>query len=125
MNARRRTWLAVAATVAAALAAYANTFAVPLLFDDLPTILDNPSIRQWRTALAPPNGLGRIKLRGQSRFPATRPKTSEVIHRARESRRLQRTAHAKRSRCSSPYGEVASHSPDKRRTHGGPASGSD
>ncbi len=58
MNARRWTWLAVAAVVAATCAAYANTFAVPLLFDDLPSILDNPSIRQWRTALVPPGGFG-------------------------------------------------------------------
>lgn len=58
MNARRRSWLAVAALAAATAAVYVNTFAVPFLFDDLPAIVQNPSIRQWSTALAPPGGFG-------------------------------------------------------------------
>jgi tetratricopeptide (TPR) repeat protein len=35
-------------------AAYAQTFSVPLIFDDRPTIADNPTIRQWATALVAP-----------------------------------------------------------------------
>lgn len=58
MNARHWSWLAVAALVVAAGAVYVNTFAVPFLFDDLPAIVQNPSIRQWSTALAPPGGFG-------------------------------------------------------------------
>jgi tetratricopeptide (TPR) repeat protein len=38
---------------AAARAAYSRSFSVPLLFDDFPTILNNPSIRHWGTALNP------------------------------------------------------------------------
>ena len=33
---------------------YARTFSVPFLFDDLPTIPGNPTLRHWATALAPP-----------------------------------------------------------------------
>ena len=40
---------------AAAIAAYANSLSGPLLYDDKPTIAENPSIRQWTTALLPPN----------------------------------------------------------------------
>ena len=61
MKTPRAIFLAGAALVTAALAAYHNTFAVPLLFDDLPSITDNPSIRQlwppWH-ALSPPRGWG-------------------------------------------------------------------
>jgi protein O-mannosyl-transferase len=38
----------------AALAAYGRTLSVPLLFDDLPSIVDNPSIRHLATAFLPP-----------------------------------------------------------------------
>jgi tetratricopeptide (TPR) repeat protein len=47
-------WLAVAAIVLAAALAYANTLSAPLIFDDLPAIVDNPSIRSLSTALSPP-----------------------------------------------------------------------
>lgn len=33
---------------------YAPTFSVPFLFDDVPTIPDNLTLRHWATALAPP-----------------------------------------------------------------------
>ncbi len=42
---RVKTAIAVAAIAGAALAAYANTFGVPFVFDDPPSILDNPGIR--------------------------------------------------------------------------------
>ncbi len=35
--------------------AYFNTFSVPFMFDDKPAITGNPSIRQWATALTPPD----------------------------------------------------------------------
>ena len=41
---------------AAALAAYANTFAAPFVFDDLGAIRDNPTIRHLGSALTPPAG---------------------------------------------------------------------
>ncbi|HYP17593.1 MAG TPA: hypothetical protein VEQ65_10310, partial [Opitutus sp.] len=47
--------------VAAALTAYHNSFGGPFVFDDLPSILDNPSIRSlWplTTPLSPPNDFG-------------------------------------------------------------------
>ncbi len=49
--------LAGAGLVLAALAAYRNSFSVPFLYDDVPTITENPSIRHlWpiRAVLAPP-----------------------------------------------------------------------
>ncbi len=39
-----------------AIAAYARTFSVPFLYDDLPSIVDNPTIRHIRTAFWPPDG---------------------------------------------------------------------
>jgi tetratricopeptide (TPR) repeat protein len=39
---------------AAAAAAYCRTFAVPLLYDDIPSIVDNPSLRHLGTAFLPP-----------------------------------------------------------------------
>jgi protein O-mannosyl-transferase len=42
--------------VAAVLAAYANSLAGPFVFDDLPAILDNPTIRSLGGALSPPPG---------------------------------------------------------------------
>ena len=52
--------LAVAAVIAlAGLAAYANTFPVPLLFDDLPSIVYNPTLADpWEALLRPPGGYG-------------------------------------------------------------------
>ena len=40
--------------VAAGFAAYANSFNVPFVFDDVPSITGNVTIREWRSALAPP-----------------------------------------------------------------------
>ena len=40
--------------VVGAIAAYCRTFSVPMLFDDLDGIVNNPSIRHWSTALWPP-----------------------------------------------------------------------
>lgn len=49
--------IALTAIAAAALLAYANTARVPLLFDDVGAIAQNPSIRHLATALDPPSGL--------------------------------------------------------------------
>ena len=43
--------------VAATLAAYAHTFSVPFVFDDVAAITQNPSLAQFSTALFPPDGL--------------------------------------------------------------------
>ena len=42
------------ALFAVTIAAYCRTFGVPFIFDDLPSIVDNPSIRHLRTAFLPP-----------------------------------------------------------------------
>ena len=42
-----------AAIAAAAVAAYAGTFSVPFLFDDVPSIAENPTLRRFGTALRP------------------------------------------------------------------------
>lgn len=42
--------------VLASLAAYANSFGGTWIFDDHASIVNNPTIRQWRTALFPPSG---------------------------------------------------------------------
>ena len=42
--------------IAAVFAAWANSFAGPFVFDDLPSLLDNPSIHQLSTGLFPPGG---------------------------------------------------------------------
>jgi tetratricopeptide (TPR) repeat protein len=46
--------LAVAVLVALTAAIYSRTFSVPLLYDDIPAISENPTIGHWRTALFPP-----------------------------------------------------------------------
>jgi Flp pilus assembly protein TadD len=60
--AARGIWWLGLGLVAAALAAYHNSFSVPFQFDDREAILDNASIRQlgeWRQVLLPPsNGTG-------------------------------------------------------------------
>jgi len=53
---RRATVLAAAGLVLAAVAAYANSFSGPFIFDDLLSIPRNLSIRHWLTALVPPAG---------------------------------------------------------------------
>jgi tetratricopeptide (TPR) repeat protein len=53
--------LAAALIVVAALVAYANTFRAPFIFDDIASIVDNPTIRQlWPPgpAVSPPQGWG-------------------------------------------------------------------
>jgi hypothetical protein len=50
--------LAGAVLVLAALAAYHNSFSGPLIWDDLFSITDNPTIRHWSSALSPPNDVG-------------------------------------------------------------------
>lgn len=55
---RARIWLAAGLLAVAAILAYANTFQVPFLFDDVPSILENPTIlRLWPPggALSPPS----------------------------------------------------------------------
>ena len=47
--------LAAAAIVGAALAAYAGGLRGPLLYDDAGSVANNPSIRHFGTALAPPS----------------------------------------------------------------------
>jgi tetratricopeptide (TPR) repeat protein len=46
--------VSAAILTAGVIAAYGRTLSVPLLFDDIGTITDNPSIRHWSTALWPP-----------------------------------------------------------------------
>jgi len=43
---------------AAAVAVYSRTFSVPMLFDDIDAIVNNPTIRHWSTAFWPPNNTG-------------------------------------------------------------------
>ncbi|HEV3344116.1 MAG TPA: tetratricopeptide repeat protein [Pirellulales bacterium] len=50
--------VAAAAIAIATLAAYSSSFHAALVFDDLPAIVENPTIRRWwpiTTALSPPN----------------------------------------------------------------------
>jgi protein O-mannosyl-transferase len=57
-GARRPDWLVLASCAilaVAAVAAYSGTFSVPLLYDDKPTIVGNPTIRHWASVLRPPN----------------------------------------------------------------------
>ena len=57
----RQLRLAVAILVGATVAAYYNSLNVPFVFDDLPGIIDNPTIRQpWPLThvLMPPRGEG-------------------------------------------------------------------
>jgi Flp pilus assembly protein TadD len=53
-DAAARTWTAAAVIAAAVFAAYSGTFSVPLLFDDIPSIAENPTIRHLGTSLRPP-----------------------------------------------------------------------
>jgi protein O-mannosyl-transferase len=56
-DASRPAILLVAVALAfAALAVYSNSFAGPFIFDDLASIPENPTIRQFATALSPPGG---------------------------------------------------------------------
>ena len=48
--------VAVAVLVLSALAAYSNTFHAPFVYDDKPSILENPSLHHFGTALTPPGG---------------------------------------------------------------------
>jgi tetratricopeptide (TPR) repeat protein len=50
---RRRFLIATGLLFLVTLAAYHNTFQHPFIFDDIASIQDNTSIRQWGTALAP------------------------------------------------------------------------
>ena len=53
----RSLFLAALALVVVTTAAYLNSFSVPFLFDDLPSIVANPTIRRFADALhPPPNG---------------------------------------------------------------------
>lgn len=55
---RARIWFAAALLAGATVLAYANTFQVPFLFDDIPSIVENPTIlRLWPPgqALSPPS----------------------------------------------------------------------
>ena len=54
--ARWGTLLACGIIVVAALAAYHNSFSGPLFAEDYSAIINNPSIRQWGSALSPPPG---------------------------------------------------------------------
>jgi len=46
-------WLACGLIVLAALVAYSNSFSGPFVFDDLPSIVDNPTIRHLGSAFSP------------------------------------------------------------------------
>ncbi|BET66938.1 hypothetical protein ASA1KI_18560 [Opitutales bacterium ASA1] len=58
LSARISFALAALALVVASVLAYWPTFRAPFVFDDLTSIVDNPSIRRWDTALRPPSGTG-------------------------------------------------------------------
>jgi tetratricopeptide (TPR) repeat protein len=57
---RRFPWPLLAAVVLGAtlLAAYANSFRVPFIFDDASSIAENLTLRSWRTAFLPPGDSG-------------------------------------------------------------------
>ena len=59
---RRGPLLAAALIALAALAVYANSFSVPFLFDDAPSVVDNPTIRHlwplWEPLSPPHQHLG-------------------------------------------------------------------
>lgn len=55
---RRASVIAVLLIVGAALAAYHNSFSGPFIFDDVHAIVENPTIRELRTAPFPPAGSG-------------------------------------------------------------------
>lgn len=60
-SSRRNTWFCAVAIVGATLAAYANTWRVPFLFDDIASIVDNETIQHLGPpfeALSPPPGWG-------------------------------------------------------------------
>ncbi|HVS52746.1 MAG TPA: tetratricopeptide repeat protein [Opitutaceae bacterium] len=48
--------LAGLALLLLAFAAYANTFGVPFLYDDIPSLVENPTLENLRAALSPPGG---------------------------------------------------------------------
>ncbi len=54
---RSLAWPYRLALVVAVVAAYANTFSVPFVFDDVAAVTQNPSLASFVTALAPPPGL--------------------------------------------------------------------
>ncbi len=54
----QKTWLAAGALGIIALTVYANSFTVPFIFDDLPAIRDNPTIRDLASGLFPPSASG-------------------------------------------------------------------
>jgi protein O-mannosyl-transferase len=54
----RPTLISSALLAAGTIAVYSRTFSVPLLFDDKPAIVFNPTIRSWHTALRPTNTMG-------------------------------------------------------------------
>jgi protein O-mannosyl-transferase len=45
-------WVAILLIAAGALLCYANSFTAPFIYDDVPTIVDNPAIRHFGTALS-------------------------------------------------------------------------
>ena len=47
-------WVCSAILAVAGFVAYSRTFSVPLLYDDIPAILNNPTIRHWDTVLSAP-----------------------------------------------------------------------
>jgi len=49
-----RVWIHGACIIILTTLAYYNSFTVPLLFDDIPAIANNTTIRQWDTTLQPP-----------------------------------------------------------------------
>ena len=55
---RRSVWLGAGLIALAASAAWHNSFSGPFIFDDVPAIEQNQTIRHWSTALLPPNADG-------------------------------------------------------------------
>lgn len=48
---RFATWIVILTIATASVLAYSNTFSSPFVFDDVPTIVDNPAIRHFGTAV--------------------------------------------------------------------------
>jgi tetratricopeptide (TPR) repeat protein len=71
-TAHRLPWPVVAAFALGLtlLAAYANSFRVPFLFDDDSSIIENPTLRSWKTAFFPPGDSG-VTVSGRPLLNAT------------------------------------------------------
>lgn len=63
-------WWALALLILAVVLAYANSFAVPFVFDDQLAVVENPTLHSLATAFSPPHGAG-ATVEGRPLFNAT------------------------------------------------------